>query len=1406
MESHRTYDPEAATNLYAELQEAYNHRAQCREAYLALNRTFQKCLNEHTRFAGIRFGGAFAKADYLLKACHAPRRLQRSLNDARVRLRKMRQLPESDQEAHFPHDFKAVCQFVALVYQVPVPSFIEAVFPDEDIVRRGDLKADSLRVVVDSWDDAYIHAEADVEGIDEVKIFYGGISAHSVYSEWDWSYLASILKKGSQLNLVRPREIDGVLYPELFVFEPDFLVDISAIAACFEQYGVTPLNHLLGKLKPSTSSQPILLGHLASQFLDEGLYSRSGDRTYVQSVQQFFKRHALDLLATPLSRDFHAQAQSQQQIIMDTLQRKLPEVLQAEHIRVDSSEIMVEPSFFSEMLGLQGRMDFLQLDQKVVIEQKSGKAGFPESDPPKQQEKHYVQLLLYMSLLRYNFHDTYQRNNRSLHAFLLYSKYASGLLPLGFSPRLVFAAMKLRNEIAASEYAYTREGFSVLTRLTADALNINNMQGTLWEKYQKVQIEALLQPIHQASALEQAYYLRFLKFIATEHLMAKVGNSTKENSGFADKWLSSLDDKLLAGNIYFDLELLSPSEAEAGKVDQVVLRFAERPEHEISNFRVGDIVILYPHNEGEEPDARRSMVFRSTIEKFSADSITLRLRSAQTDAHVFWHEGHRKWAIEHDFLESSFSALYRGLHAFLSAPKERKDLLLLQRRPAVDKTLTLTGDYGAFNTLSLKARQAKDLFLIIGPPGTGKTSYGLLNTLREHLASTDDAVLLMSYTNRAVDEICGKLLESGIDFIRIGGNLACDESYRGRLLGTIAEQCVRIEQLRDIIASTRVFVGTTTSLNSNIQLFKLKRFGLAIIDEASQILEPHLAGLLSATANDGTAAIAKMILIGDHKQLPAVVQQSEEESVVAEPALKAIHLTDCRLSLFERLLRRYRDDEDVTYMLTKQGRMHHDIALFPNYSFYQNRLEVVPLEHQEIHLPPTGKGENGMEDLLLTRRLAFVAIPPAPHSASDKVNSNEARAIAATVAKIHELHARSFSPTETVGVIVPYRNQISEIRNCLETFGIPALRDITIDTVERFQGSQRDYIVYGFTIQKYYQLDFLTSHVFEEDGSIIDRKLNVAMTRAREHLLLFGNPQLLANNITFYKLMAFARSKHGYFSVPLDDYIAGRFTVHTMSSEPVLPPLPCPPSASFEKAFGELVLTPVWKDKASCKPDLVMGRDMQANLEAIGYGRQDIGLHPGLIPPKEQVLLYCHYYMREHYGSSKTLFASYKQWMEAQIQTYGGRVQFIDIGCGPATGGIAFFEEFGTSAQMMTYVGIDISKEMRTMAEKFLTTLFGDRLRCRWLSTYDELTDHYWASVSELPTLVVFNFSYVFPRLSAQKSERLAQSILRTMQKHPLNKYAFFVEQTECDTQLNTLKVFKSIVSSSSSPFFCNNQ
>ena len=83
--------------------------------------------------------------------------------------------------------------------------------------------------------------------------------------------------------------------------------------------------------------------------------------------------------------------------------------------------------------------------------------------------------------------------------------------------------------------------------------------------------------------------------------------------------------------------------------------------------------------------------------------------------------------------------------------------------------------------------------------------------------------------------------------------------------------------------------------------------------------------------------------------------------------------------------------------------------------------------------------------------------------------------------------------------------------------------------LERYQGSQRDVIIYSFTIQNIWQLDFLAGNSFVEDGAIIDRKLNVAITRARKQMIMTGNPEILRNNQIFSELMEYVKEKGGYF-------------------------------------------------------------------------------------------------------------------------------------------------------------------------------------------------------------------------------------------------------------------------------------
>ena len=1153
---------DSASDFYTLLETACAEQLTTQERYDTLRNVYSRVIAQSIADSHIHFAGLFSKLDFCIKQRHVPYHTADLLHMARKDMFPARghTLPSDHYLAEaFPHNLKATALLIYhLCGKVKVPAAIVAGYPETDRKSTwGKFEDKAVRAVVVRWDDSFIWA-TEAENNTTLKVCYG--EANTILTrngKADWSYLNTILWEGAQINLVRLRkDADGETFlPELIILEPDLLINVTTIASCFETYAESPYVNLINKIKPHANSMPIHLGNLAGQMLDDTVHGRDIDVD--ESVSAFVRSNALAMVTCDelRTRDCYEQFKKEAAMQKRNINHLVGEVLPQQVQGYDKANVMLEPSFFCETLGIQGRMDFLHEKDgnAVIIEQKSGKGEFvPFNDPrfssgmPEAKLPHFGQVLLYGALFPYEFN---KYASQLKHVMLLYSKYAKGLLNMPQSQELLLRAIRMRNLIAWTEVGYARDGMKLLTTLTPEKLNQKGVCGTLWNRYTQPQLAALLTPIAKASDLEKAYFLRYMRFIENESLLAKLGSNTKENSGFASIWHDTLEEKEAAGNIYDRLTIASFGTDGMG-ISSVTLRFHDKAAADSTNFRIGDIVFLYPYSDGEAPDACAQMVNRASIEDIREDRIVLRLRNSQTDHRVFDRNKDKLWAVEHDLIDSSANALYAGMHSFLTTTQRRRDLILSQREPEVDTSLCIKGDYGAFNALVTHAKQARDIFLIIGPPGTGKTSFGLVNLLKEELLEPGANVLLLSYTNRAVDEICSKLVEMqeedpSFDFLRIGSYFSCASDYRKYLLS--ARQSTSDKPGREIlehISRTRVFCGTTSALNANIDIFRLKHFSLAIIDESSQILEPHLIGLLSAQ-NDGREAIDRFALIGDHKQLPAVVQQDEEESAVGDEMLRGIGLTDCRHSLFERLLRQCKAadgsyDESLVYMLTKQGRMHRDIAEFPNIAFYGGRLDVVPLSHQLLP-PPRISSDHGIAKMLASHRVAFVASERPLASPSSKTNMIEAEMIAATVYQIYLLTSASFSREKTVGVIVPYRNQISTVRNAIDKYGVGILHDITIDTVERYQGSQRDYIIYGFTIQQPYQLNFLTSNTFEEDGMVIDRKLNVAMTRARLNLVMIGNAALLERNEVFRHLMEFAKQKGGYFSPSCKDYCEGRF-------------------------------------------------------------------------------------------------------------------------------------------------------------------------------------------------------------------------------------------------------------------------
>ena len=945
----------------------------------------------------------------------------------------------------------------------------------------------------------------------------------------EFAETCKLLWQHAQMNLLDVA-IDeaGILTPSFIVLEPDYLIDISSLAECFRDYGHHPGNYFLSRMQPIENARPLLLGNIANLFLDEWIHAPNEDIDYRTCMQKAFRRYPIELAACPDLRDREKERQffDDCKLHFEHIRETVNDTFHTAGYELDKTDAVLEPSYICEALGLQGRLDYMQRDMSSFIEMKSGKADeYAIRGKVEPKENNKVQMLLYQAVLQYSM----GMDHRKVKAYLLYTRYPL-LYPSRPSWAMVRRVIDLRNRIVADEYGiqlhnnpeYTARK---LEEINASTLNERGLRGRFWETYLRPPIDRFQEKLQRLSAIEKSYFYAVYNFLTKELYTSKSGDVDYEGrTGAASLWLSTLAEKCEAGEIIYNLRIRENHAADEHKAYLLLVRsdFEEKelPEtvadndiqNVLPNFRQGDAIILYERNCGTD-NVTNKMVFKGNIEHLTDHVISIRLRATQQNPSVLPADS--LYAIEHDTMDTTFRSMYQGLYAYLSATQERRDLLLAQRPPKFDESLDslVSQAKDDFTRVALKAQAAQDYFLLIGPPGTGKTSCALKKMVETFHADKGAQILLLSYTNRAVDEICKSLasIRPAVDFIRVGSELSCDETYRTHLIENELASCNRRSEVYDRIRSCRIIVGTVAAISGKPELFRLKHFNVAIIDEATQILEPQLLGILCARGEEGGNAIDKFILIGDHKQLPAVVLQSSEQSAIYEESLMSIGLTNLKDSLFERLYRNCtaRQSSLTSHpsydMLCRQGRMHPEVALFANRAFYGGRLIPVGLPHQ-------------LEDSDTVCRLAFYPSIPEKTGTSTKINHSEARIVADLVARIYEDCRIDFDEARTLGIITPYRSQIALIKKEIAALGIPALNRIMVDTVERFQGSERDVIIYSCCINSYFQLKFV-SNLTEEDGTLIDRKLNVALTRARKQMFVTGVPKYLKSNPLYESLL-----------------------------------------------------------------------------------------------------------------------------------------------------------------------------------------------------------------------------------------------------------------------------------------------
>ena len=461
--------------------------------YILLHKVLEQACYELTTGVTLSFANLFSRLDYICKEKkmtpsdrYAIQTMRRNCNAA------MGDRFQADMQEYL-YDLRALVRFVSLGFEEDIPASILPEIPHSNRPYQGTRLSHIpyVRASVTSWNDTQIFAATDSETDPFIIINYakGGYDS-------DLLYLKDLLSENLPLNLLDVRVDEKNHYiPNLIVIHPDYLIDISSLAACFREYGHHPLNYFMNKIKPRANTAPILMGNLASQFLDDYINEQPQEPvSYPRTIKKFFAASALDFCTCPLPADFHAQAQAQMMNIRSFVHDVLPHNIR----NFNKKNTLLEASFICEKLGLQGRVDMMQKDFQVLIEQKAGKR---DEYHRRHKEDHFIQMMLYQGVLMYNF----GQETAHMQTFLLYSKYADGLLIEHFAENLFRESIKLRNFIVYNEMRLGDGAIGeIVDSLSTDLLNELQIGGKLWNDYQEPQLQTAINTLKRSARPEEA--------------------------------------------------------------------------------------------------------------------------------------------------------------------------------------------------------------------------------------------------------------------------------------------------------------------------------------------------------------------------------------------------------------------------------------------------------------------------------------------------------------------------------------------------------------------------------------------------------------------------------------------------------------------------------------------------------------------------------------------------------------------------------------------------------------------------------------------------------------------------------------------------------------------------------------
>lgn len=602
----------------------------------------------------------------------------------------------------------------------------------------------------------------------------------------------------------------------------------------------------------------------------------------------------------------------------------------------------------------------------------------------------------------------------------------------------------------------------------------------------------------------------------------------------------TLEEREEKGLVVLDLEMVEESTGLGGRI-LVTFERAEKKRMRTPP-EPGDVAAMRPRRaEGIEP--ARGIVSRSTRTRVQV--------AFDRAPPSFVFEG--RLVLERVPNDVTYERTVAGLKTIIGWDqgllRQRREVLLGRAPPRFNRSvpLALEGPLNAEQQeAASRALGAEDFFLVHGPPGTGKST--VLAQIVAESVHRGQRVLCTAASNAAVDHLTSLCLGRGLRTLRIGHPARVSPGIQEHTLDLVVEENpdrilarelfdeaydllgyarrqrkqgrsrARFANARESQAEARRLMGEARKLERKAVRVELERadvlcatlaslpghvlsdahFDLAVIDEATQAIEP-LTLLAFAKA-------PRVILAGDPQQLPP--------TVISLDAAKG----GLAVSLFERLLKEHGKEhgDSVKKMLAEQYRMHETLMEFPSHEMYGDRLRAHPsvagrtlaeVLTSPVDAPPylfLDTAGKGFDEAREAKGESFF-------------NPGEAALI---LARVRELLAAGL-PTRDLAVIAPYRGQVSYLRERISALEFPDLEALEVDTVDAFQGREKEAIL-------------LTLTRSNSDGALGFlselRRTNVAITRARRHLFVVGDSATLSSHDYYGRLVERAHAVKGYRS------------------------------------------------------------------------------------------------------------------------------------------------------------------------------------------------------------------------------------------------------------------------------------